>query len=105
MVHRLCEQETFVILDNCEHLVDSCAALAETLLKRCPSVCILATSREALGVAGERAWLVAPLSLPAADAAAAVLASQAGRPLVERARAAPPAVALGGADAPGAAPD
>src|SRR6266700_4149879 len=51
MVHRLCEADTFVILDNCEHLVDACAEVAETLLKGCPSVCILATSREALGVA------------------------------------------------------
>ena len=103
MVHRLCEQETFVILDNCEHLVDSCAALAETLLKRCPSVCILATSREALGVAGERAWLVPPLSLPAADAAATVLASEAGRLFVERAGAALPAFALDDANAPAVA--
>ncbi|TMB09617.1 MAG: adenylate/guanylate cyclase domain-containing protein, partial [Deltaproteobacteria bacterium] len=63
MVHRLCECETFLIFDNCEHLVDACAEVAETLLKGCPSVRILATSREALGVPGEQAWLVPPLSL------------------------------------------
>src|SRR6266704_1436688 len=94
MVHRLCECDTFVILDNCEHLVDACAEVAETLLKGCPSVCILATSREALGVAGEQAWLVPPLSLPARTTAAEVLGSEAGRLFLERARAVLPAFQL-----------
>jgi predicted ATPase/DNA-binding CsgD family transcriptional regulator len=52
------------VLDNCEHLIDACAALADALLRACPSLRILATSREALGIAGERAWLVPSLSLP-----------------------------------------
>lgn len=55
-------------LDNCEHLVDACAALADALLRACPRLTILATSREALGIAGETAWLVPPLSAPGADA-------------------------------------
>jgi predicted ATPase/DNA-binding SARP family transcriptional activator len=100
MVHRLCEQDTFVILDNCEHLVDACAAVAETLLKGCPSVHILATSREALGVAGEQAWLVPPLSVPAGDTAADVQSSEAGRLFLERARAALPSFALDSGNAP-----
>jgi predicted ATPase len=47
-----------VLLDTCEHLVDACAALAEILLTRCPELTILATSRERLRAAGERAWPV-----------------------------------------------
>jgi predicted ATPase/two-component SAPR family response regulator len=53
-----------LILDNCEHVVEACAELADALLRGCPDLCILATSREALGVPGERAWLVPPLCLP-----------------------------------------
>ena len=51
-----------VVLDTCEHLVDACAALAEVLLARCPELTILATSRERLRAAGERAWPVPGLS-------------------------------------------
>jgi predicted ATPase/DNA-binding SARP family transcriptional activator len=57
-----------LVLDNCEHLVEACADLAHGLLRACPELRILATSREALGVKGERAWLVPPLSLPASGA-------------------------------------
>jgi predicted ATPase/DNA-binding CsgD family transcriptional regulator len=57
-------KNTLLVLDNCEHLIDACATLADTLLRVCPNLQILATSREALGVAGERAWLVPSLSLP-----------------------------------------
>ncbi len=100
MVHHMCEQSTFVILDNCEHLVDACAAVAERLLKGCPAICILATSREALGVPGEQAWLVPPMSLPAATTAASVLDSEAGKLFLERARAALPSFKLDDTSAP-----
>src|SRR5262245_42692350 len=53
-----------LLLDNCEHLLDACARLADTLLRACPHVQILATSREALGIAGETAWRVPSLALP-----------------------------------------
>ena len=53
-----------VILDNCEHLVAACAHLASALLRVCPNLIILATSREALGVTGETTWRVPSLSLP-----------------------------------------
>jgi predicted ATPase/Flp pilus assembly protein TadD len=53
-----------LLLDNCEHLVGACAELAEALLRACPDVKILATSREALGVEGETLWQVPPLSTP-----------------------------------------
>lgn len=53
-----------LVLDNCEHLVDACARLAEGLLRACPELRILATSRQALGIGGETIWLVPSLSLP-----------------------------------------
>lgn len=53
-----------LILDNCEHLVLACAQLADRLLRTCPHLRILATSREALGVKGEAVWTVPPLSVP-----------------------------------------
>jgi predicted ATPase/DNA-binding CsgD family transcriptional regulator len=54
-----------LVLDNCEHLLDSCAVLASTLLASCPGLRVLATSRQALGVAGEIRMVVPPMSLPA----------------------------------------
>jgi predicted ATPase/DNA-binding SARP family transcriptional activator len=53
-----------LILDNCEHLIDSCAQLAESLLRAAPRLKLLASSREALGIAGETAYRVPSLSLP-----------------------------------------
>lgn len=52
-----------IVLDNCEHLIDACASLTVALLGSCPSVTILATSREPLRVAGEIAWGVPSLSM------------------------------------------
>jgi predicted ATPase/DNA-binding CsgD family transcriptional regulator len=57
-------RKVLLVLDNCEHLVEACAKLAEALLHSCPELRILATSREALGITGEVAWLVPSLSLP-----------------------------------------
>jgi non-specific serine/threonine protein kinase len=53
-----------LMLDNCEHLIEACARLSEDLLHACPNLKILATSREALGIAGETPWRVPSLSLP-----------------------------------------
>jgi len=53
-----------LILDNCEHLVAESARIAETLLRACPGLQILASSREPLGIAGERTWPVPSLSIP-----------------------------------------
>jgi len=55
-------ERVLLVLDNCEHLVEACATAAEALLLACPALVVLATSREALGVAGEIAWLVPPLA-------------------------------------------
>jgi predicted ATPase len=54
-----------LVLDNCEHLVEACAQLADTLLRACPGLTILATSREPLKIAGETTLPVPPLSVPA----------------------------------------
>jgi len=64
VLEALREWEALLVLDNCEHLVEACARLAEALLRGCPRLRILATSREALGIGGERAWLVPALTLP-----------------------------------------
>jgi predicted ATPase/transcriptional regulator with XRE-family HTH domain len=83
-------QLAVLVLDNCEHVINACAALAEALLQACPRIKILATSREALGLLGEMAFTVQPLSLPAASAMPAdliTLPSEAVQLFVERARA------------------
>ena len=53
-----------LVLDNCEHHVRACASFADALLRECPQVHILATSRQALGITGEITWPVPSLSLP-----------------------------------------
>ena len=53
-----------IVLDNCEHLVEACARFAEAILRGCRDVCILATSREPLNIAGELMWRVPPLETP-----------------------------------------
>lgn len=93
-----------LLLDNCEHLVAAAARLAYTLLRACPQLRILTTSREALGIDGETTWRVPTLSLPEwmadserqtadGDPSSAVrrlLSSEAVRLFIERAQAAWP---------------
>ncbi|MEK7214206.1 MAG: NB-ARC domain-containing protein, partial [Chloroflexota bacterium] len=57
-------REVLLVLDNCEHLVEACAALAEDLLAACGGLRLLATSREPLRASGETVWAVPPLALP-----------------------------------------
>ncbi|MFD4183568.1 ATP-binding protein, partial [Rhodococcus sp. NPDC058514] len=57
------DRRMLLVLDNCEHLLDACAALVVALLGRCPAVTVAATSREPIGVAGEVTWRVPSLSL------------------------------------------
>lgn len=66
IVRRLGERRLLLLLDNCEHLLEGCAALAGRLLDRCPGVRILATSRAPLSLPGEVLWRVEPLSRPGA---------------------------------------
>jgi predicted ATPase len=61
------DKHLLLILDNCEHLVEACARLADALLKACPHLRILASSREALGIEGEAPYRVPPLAFPRAD--------------------------------------
>src|SRR5579883_773029 len=84
LVDSLRDRELLLVVDNCEHLLAPCASIVYDLLRRCERLRVLATSREALKLPGEIAWLVPTLSLPAEDS----LESEATRLFVERARAA-----------------
>ncbi|WP_309721132.1 tetratricopeptide repeat protein [Armatimonas sp.] len=64
LVEHLKSKRLLLVLDNCEHLLDACAKLADTLIRQCLGVHILASSREALGIAGELTYRVPSLSLP-----------------------------------------
>ena len=64
LVDALREKRLLVVLDNCEHLIEAAAQLADALLSSCPHLRVLATSRETLGVEGELVWRVDPLSVP-----------------------------------------
>src|SRR5262252_8034589 len=75
-----------VLLDNCEHLIRACAKLADALLRRCPNITLLATSREPLGIDGERVYRVPSMRTPANnDDAEAIRASEAVRLFTDRA--------------------
>ncbi len=82
---------SLLLLDNCEHLVETCAKLADDLLHACPRLKIMASSREVLGVAGETAYRVPSLSLPDVQAATQC---ESVRLFVERATAAQSRFAL-----------
>ncbi|HWE60958.1 MAG TPA: tetratricopeptide repeat protein, partial [Chloroflexota bacterium] len=64
LIDYLSTRRLLLLLDNCEHLVAACAALATALLRSCPGLWVMATSREGLGVAGERRYRVSSLSVP-----------------------------------------
>jgi predicted ATPase/DNA-binding XRE family transcriptional regulator len=85
----LAPQEIIIVLDNCEHVVSSCAKVADTLLRHCPKLRLIATSREPLSIAGETVYRVPSLSLPSADddSVAAAESSDAVRLLADRASA------------------
>ncbi len=89
LVNTLQSQQLLLVLDNCEHLIEACAQLAEHLLSTCANLKILATSREAFGLMGETVYQVPTLSLPAVGEGqpAQVLAYEGTRLFVERARA------------------
>jgi non-specific serine/threonine protein kinase len=93
LIAALRPQQMLLVLDNCEHLLPACAALAATLLAACHDLRILATSREPLAIPGEVIWLVAPLAVPAphSDESVEALETYAGVQLfVARATAALP---------------
>jgi predicted ATPase/DNA-binding SARP family transcriptional activator len=106
LVDALRARRMLLVLDNCEHVIDQAAALAGRLLRGCPGLHILATSREPLGLPGEVVWAVPPLDVPdlAASGDAAQLArSPAVQLFVARAAAAAPGFALDADTAPAVA--
>jgi predicted ATPase/class 3 adenylate cyclase len=89
LLDALALQDVLIVVDNCEHLIGGCAKTAEAILRRCPRVHLLATSREPLGIGGESIYRVPSLSLPgpADSAAPAPGSSDAVALFAERARA------------------
>jgi predicted ATPase len=86
VVGHLEQRDVVLVLDNCEHLLDAAAAFAASVESGCPGVTVLATSREPLGVPGERVVLVRSLALPDADVPREVQAdAESVRLLVDRA--------------------
>ncbi len=84
---RLRPMHSLLILDNCEHLIEACADLVESLLRTAPNLRFLATGREALHVGGEQCYQLSPMSLPASSTDLAALSgSEAVQLFVERAR-------------------
>ncbi len=76
-----------LVFDNCEHVVNECSLLVDAMLKACPNVKALATSREALGIAGELTIKVPSLQVPSpGDDESAIMASESVRLFVERAQ-------------------
>jgi len=80
-------RKALLILDNCEHVIEAAAGMAETLLRLCPRTTLLATSREVLRIEGEHVYRVPALAVPPPDPAAAddVLAHSAVQLLLARA--------------------
>lgn len=67
LLRALATQAVLIILDNCEHVIDACAKFADAVLRNCPKVHLLVTSREPLGVDGERVFRVPTMTLPGED--------------------------------------
>ena len=98
----LADQDLLLVLDNCEHVIDAAAKFCDQVIRRCPRVRILATSREPLGIDGERVYRVPSLSLPQSDAEnpEELAAGDAVRLFAERARAQNPGLILDARSAP-----
>ena len=95
-------RQILLILDNCEHLITACAEFAEALLRAALRLCILATSREGLGINGETIWQVPSLSVPEplqGRSAETLAKYDATRLFVERATAVDPAFRVTGSNA------
>jgi predicted ATPase/transcriptional regulator with XRE-family HTH domain len=96
------DRELLLVLDNCEHLLEACAPLVHTLLRACPGLALLATSREPLGVEGEAVFQMPSLAWPAWDQSASlehVTAFASVRLFTDRARLVRPEYQLAARDA------
>lgn len=88
LIEALVDRELVLIFDNCEHLIEQCARLADGLLRSCPGVRILVTTREPLGIAGEQIHRIGPLAVPElSDDVGAVRKAEAVQLLIERTQA------------------
>ncbi|MEO6895353.1 MAG: winged helix-turn-helix domain-containing protein [Caldimonas sp.] len=91
------DRRLLLVLDNCEHLVDACARFADSVLRRCAGVRLLATSREPLGIGGETVWRMPSLRtavIGAADSPEQLMRYAAIELFVQRAKTASPAFVL-----------
>ncbi|HEX4086437.1 MAG TPA: adenylate/guanylate cyclase domain-containing protein [Chthoniobacteraceae bacterium] len=108
LTNYLRNKRAMIILDNCEHLIAECARIADTLLRACPGLQILASSREPLGIGGERTWPVPSLSIPeswkeeirGSDAAERLTQYEAVRLFIDRAIAVRPGFKVTNENAP-----
>jgi len=99
-------RSVLLVLDNCEHLLDACARISDTILRSCPRVKILATSREGLGIAGEMSFRIPSLSMPDPlqhRTAQSLSGFESVLLFLDRARAAQPSFALTDQNAPAVA--
>ena len=67
VAHAIAGKRLLLVVDNCEHVIDAAARLAETLVRQCPHITILATSREVLRIEGEHVYRVPPLEVPTTE--------------------------------------
>jgi predicted ATPase/DNA-binding CsgD family transcriptional regulator len=103
LIAALPEERTLLVLDNCEHLLEPCAALTAALLAQHAAVNVVATGREPLSVPGEVTWRVQSLSAPTAETTVAVPALgqyEAVQLFIDRARRARPTFVVSEANAP-----
>ena len=102
LIEHLESGEALLVLDNCEHVIEACAAFVDALLEGCPGLRILTTGREPLRLYGEVSWLVPPLSVPEEGARSSedLARNEAVRFFAERARAVSPGFALTDENAP-----
>jgi predicted ATPase/class 3 adenylate cyclase len=102
LTEALTGQDVLILLDNCEHVIDAAAKFCEHVIRHCPKVRFLATSREPLGIDGERVYRVPSLSLPLQDAetASELTGCDSVLLLIERARGHDPSFSLDDSVAP-----
>jgi predicted ATPase/class 3 adenylate cyclase len=99
IVEALRAKRVLLVIDNCEHLLGDVADFVDDVVQSCAVVRVLATSREGLGVAGERVWPLRSLAIPApTDPAEVIVASAAAQLLVDRARAVVPNFEIDGSN-------
>ena len=96
VIEALADQDSLILLDNCEHLIDAAAKFCDQVIRHCPKVRFLVTSREPLGIDGERVYRVPSLTLPGSNAESVedLAGSDAVQLFAERARAHQPGFAI-----------